>query len=345
MPNAERRAWGKVPKARRAVLGSCGGRLFSGGQPRTLQFMCVTMGRERQQRRLLLARRSGGRKQCIPREAAAMALAVSVAVGLGACLGPAPIDQARLLADRGRTTEAIQTLEQHLAGHPADVEEQKLLIRLYGSAGRADRAAQQADQLAELLPPQDPLPWVELGAALELAHRYDEALSAYDRAASEAPANALGAKRGGMRAARWGELELAAPRLREAVRRDASDAETWHALGVVLVGLGELDAARRAYASGLAVDATALENRLGLATVALRQDHPGEALAQYEALLAARPKFTDALLGKSWCLILMGDYGSAEAVLRKAEELGADRQTIARQRGALPASPSGRGSP
>jgi Flp pilus assembly protein TadD len=286
--------------------------------------------------RSLLARRSGGRKQCNPRGALAIPLALSVAVGLGACLGPAPINQARLLADRGRTTEAIQTLEQHLGEHPADIEERKLLIRLYGSAGRSDLATRQADQLAGFLPPHDPLPWVELGAALELAHRYEEALSAYDRAASEAPTNALGAKRGGMRAARWGELELAAPRLREAVRRDGADAETWHALGVVLVGLGELDAARRAYASGVSVDARALENRLGLATVALRQNQPGEALVQYEALLAARPKFTDALLGKSWCLILMGDYGSAEAVLLEAEELGADRQTIARQRGALP---------
>jgi tetratricopeptide (TPR) repeat protein len=282
-----------------------------------------------------LAPRSSGRKPDEPLFLPAIIGSLLVWVGLCACLGPAPIERARVLADRGRTDEAIQALEQHLDQQPGDLDERKLLIRLLGSTGRADLAVEQADQLAGLVPPHDPSPWVELGAALELAHRYEEALSAYDRAANEAPENALGPKRGGMRAARWGELELAAPRLREAVRRDATDAETWHALGVVLVGLGELDAARQAYASGISADAQALENRLGLATVALRQNDPREALAQYEALLAARPKFTDALLGKSWCLILMGDYASAEAVLHDAEALGADPETIARQRGAL----------
>lgn len=259
------------------------------------------------------------------------------ALGLGACLGPAPIDRATLLADRGRTGEAIQALEQHLAQHPEAVAERRLLIRLLGSAGRTDLAVEQADQLARVLASDDPTPWVELGAAFELAHRYEEALAAYDRAATAAPANALGAKHGGIRAARWGELELAEPRLREAVRRDPHDAETWHALGLVLVGRGDLDAARHAYGAGIAADPGALENRLGLATVALRRNQPRAALEQYEHLLAARPSFTDALLGKSWCLILMQKYGSAEAVLRDAEELGADRQAIARQRAALPA--------
>lgn len=267
-----------------------------------------------------------------------MALAVwAASVGLGACLGPATIDRARLLAERGRSEEAIQALERHLTTDQGDEEAHRLLIRLYGSVGRADRAAQQADRLAAIRPPDDPIPWVELGAALELAHRFDEALSAYDRAASAAPGSALGVKRGGMRAARWGELELAAPRLREAVRRDPADAEAWHALGVVLVGLGELEAARRAYLSGVAANPRALENRLGLATVALRQNDPRAALEQYELLVAARPKSTDALLGKSWCLILLGEYQAAEAVLLEAEALGGRRETIARQRGALAA--------
>jgi Flp pilus assembly protein TadD len=206
---------------------------------------------------------------------------------------------------------------------------------LYGSSGDFGAAVRQTERLAEVLPADSPLPWVELGAAFELGHRYDEALSAYDRAASIAPRDPLGPKRGGLRAARWGELDLAEPRLREAVRRAPEDAEAWHALGVVLLGLSRLDAARQAYASGIAADEKALENRLGLATVALRQDEPSTALAQYELLLAARPKFTEALLGKSWCLILMGEYASAAAVLHEAERLGADRASIARQRDEL----------
>jgi Tfp pilus assembly protein PilF len=96
-----------------------------------------------------------------------------------------------------------------------------------------------------------------------------------------------------------------------------------------------LDAARQADLAGIGADGHALENRLGLATVALRQNEPAAALDQYEQLLAARPKFTEALLGKSWSLILMGEYSSAKAALREAERLGGDRASIARQRGEL----------
>jgi tetratricopeptide (TPR) repeat protein len=245
------------------------------------------------------------------------------------------LQRATLLAERGQTAEAIRTLEAYLAKHPAEQAERRLLIRLYGSSGDFAAAATQTERLAEILPANSPLPWVELGAAFELGHRFDEALSAYDRAASVAPLDALGPKRGGMRAARWGELDGAEPRLREAVRRAPEDAEAWHALGVVLLGLDRLDAARQAYSAGIAADERALENRLGLATVALRQDEPRAALAQYELLLEARPKFAEALLGKSWCLILMGEYVSAAAVLDEAERLGADRTSIARQRSEL----------
>jgi Flp pilus assembly protein TadD len=245
------------------------------------------------------------------------------------------VDRATLLSERGQTSEAIAVLEAQIRDEPPALAERRLLIRLYGATGNGAAALANAERLAELLPPTSPVPWVELGAAWELAHRYEDALAAYDRAASVAATDATGPKRGGLRAARWGELELAEPRLREAVRRDPHDAEAWHALGVVCIGLGHLDAARQAYAAGIAANPDALENRLGLATVALRLNDPAAALAQYDLLLAARPKFTDALLGKSWSLILMGDYGSADAALTQAERLGGHRESIERQRAEL----------
>ncbi len=252
---------------------------------------------------------------------------------LWAChLSPSPIQRAALLAERGRSVEAIRLLEDHLDAHPSAHQERKLLIRLHGSTGHLRAAVDQTERLAELLPENSPVPWVELGHAYELAHRYDEALQAYDHASSIAPNEVLGAKRGGLRAARWGELALAEPRLAEASRRAPSDVEVWHALGLVRLGLGNFSGSRQAYTAGLAANPQALENRLGLATVALRLGEPEAALEQYEALLAARPAFTDALLGKSWSLILMGRLSSAEAALHRAETLGAAAATIARQR-------------
>jgi tetratricopeptide (TPR) repeat protein len=119
------------------------------------------------------------------------------------------------------------------------------------------------------------------------------------------------------------------------VRRDPLDAEAWHALGLVRARLGKWDGARQAYGAGLAAHPEALENRLGLATVALQLKQPDVALKEYESLLAARPGFLDALLGKSWSLILLERWESAEAVLREAHARGADPVVIERQRVAL----------
>jgi tetratricopeptide (TPR) repeat protein len=255
---------------------------------------------------------------------------------LGACrIDPPALERAHLLAEHGREYEAIGVLEGHLASHPGDVAERRQLIRLYGSIGRVDQASAQTERLAEILPRDSPIPWLELGHAYELSHRYDEALAAYDRASQIAPLDPLGPKSGGLRAARWGELGLAEARLEEAVRRAPRDADAWHALGLVRVGLGKLEAARQAYASGLSADPRALENHLGLATVALREDQPEQALAEYESLLAARPSFTAALLGKSWALILLGRFAAAELVLAQAAARGADPQSVERQRLAI----------
>ena len=101
------------------------------------------------------------------------------------------------------------------------------------------------------------------------------------------------------------------------------------------MSLGQLEAARQAYANGLHADPKALENQLGLATVALRLNEPEQALAAYESLLAARPSFAAALLGKSWSLILLGRYEDAEAALTRATEHGAPADSVERQRLAI----------
>jgi tetratricopeptide (TPR) repeat protein len=273
-------------------------------------------------------------------------LAIGVLLASMAChLRPPVLERARLLAEHGRAPEAISLLEERVAADPTDVAASRQLIRLYGSVGRIDRANAQTERLAEVLPRDSPIPWLELGHAYELVHHYEEALSAYDRASRVAPLDALGPKIGGLRAARWGELGLAEPRLEEAVRRTPRDeeavrrtprdAECWHALGLVRLGLGKLEAARQAYANGLSANSGALENHLGLATVALRMNQPERALAAYDSLLSERPTFTPALLGKSWALILLGRLEAAEAVLEQAQARGAASDSIQRQRVAI----------
>jgi tetratricopeptide (TPR) repeat protein len=242
-----------------------------------------------------------------------------------------------MLVQKGRPAEAAQELEAHLRKHPAATAERRLLIRVHASMGQMGRAQEQAQALARVLGPASPVPWVELGYALELSHRYDEALEQYDRAAEVAPRDPLGPLTAGLRALRWGEAELAEPRLVEALRRDSRKAEAWHALGLARARLGNLDGATLAYQSGLRADPRALENRVGLATLALLRGDAAAALAEYDALVSARPHFADAHLGRSWALMKLGRLDDAQRALDRAEELDASSRPLAAQRRALAA--------
>jgi Flp pilus assembly protein TadD len=196
-------------------------------------------------------------------------------------------------------------------------------------------ARTEATALQKLLPEGDPSAWIELGHAYELAHRFEDALAAYDTAATVAPGSPAGPLEGGMRAAHWGEVEEARPRLEEAVRRGMNDAEVWHALGVVRLHQRDFDGATDAYKRGLATDSTHPENWLGLASVAVVQDDAKGALDAYTSLLTLRPTFGPAELGRAWALAKLGRRDEAKRALDHAEELGAPAANIAKQRAAL----------
>jgi Flp pilus assembly protein TadD len=261
-----------------------------------------------------------------------LALAVPLCAG---CAAPSATDRAQSLVRRHREEDAVALLRADLALHAGDVSARRLLVRLLGYTGDMPGARAQTEELARLLGPGDPTPYLELGHALELAHRYDEALAAYDQAAAVAPALPAGPREGGMRAARWGELDWARPRLEEAVHRGANDAETWHALGLVRLHLGDADGADQAYGAGTRAEPTAPENWLGLATVAVSRGDAEGALSAYDRLLTLRPRFGAAELGRAWALAKLGRRDDAARALDRAADLGAPAANIAKQRAAL----------
>lgn len=243
--------------------------------------------------------------------------------------------RAIMLVQKRNYDRARAELEKYLSSRPEDIESQRLLIRVSALQGDLGAAERFAHELSRQLSTRSPIPWIELGHAFELAHRYEEALELYDRAADVAPQDEAGPRAGGLRSARWGEWELSEPRLIEALRRNPANADTWHALGFVRAQRNHLLGARAAYRSGLAADEHSLVNRLGLATVALALDEPEAALAQYEAIVRDRPEFADAHLGRSWALIRLGRLREAEQALAVGYRLGANRETAKRQRDVL----------
>ena len=257
------------------------------------------------------------------------------------CVTLGPVDRALALSRQERRSEAEEVLRTELREHPEDVAARKLLVRLLGFDGDLGAARAEVDQLRAHVPSGDPSPEIELGHALELAHRFDEALEEYDRAASVAPSSPAGPLEGGTRCARWGLPDEALPRLEEAVRRGAHDADTFHTLGLVRLRLNDLEGAEKAYREGLRADPSHDENLLGLATVAVVREDARGALSAYDALVKKHPSYASGQLGRAWALAKLGKKDEARAALSRAEALGAPKTNIDKQRQALdtPASP------
>jgi tetratricopeptide (TPR) repeat protein len=253
---------------------------------------------------------------------------------------PSTLSRAQALVRAHRESDAAALLRVRLRDHPDDVAARRLLVRVLALAGDIQGAKAEVIELSRRMPEDDPAPCLELGHALELAHRYDEALEAYDRAASIAPNLPDGPREGGMRCAHWGEAQEARPRLEEAVRRGARDAETWHVLGLVRLRLGDFAAAESAYREGIASDPKRAESWLGLATVAMARGDPRKALDAYDQVIARRPRFASAELGRAWALEELGRSADASRALDRAEDLGAPAVNVARLRASLKA-PSG----
>jgi tetratricopeptide (TPR) repeat protein len=260
---------------------------------------------------------------------------------LAACAAsaPTPFERATSLAREHREADAVRVLRQHLACHGDDVASRRLLVRVLALTGDLGAASREVDQLSRWLGSGDPIPFIELGHAYELAHEYEKALEMYDHAAEIAPTDPRGPRAGGMRAAHWGEVEWARPRLEEAARRGANDVEMWHALGLLRVHGRDLQAAEEAYAAGLRVDPRASECHLGLATVAVLRADAGRALEEYDAIVRERPKFAPAHLGRAWALGRLGRRAEAEGALAEAARLGAEPAAVAAQKRELEAHP------
>lgn len=271
-----------------------------------------------------------------------LVLVVSMAVTGLACVPRGVLGEAEAAVRRDDYPKAAALLESHLRTHPEDVPARALLVRVLALSSRLDLARRECEILARYLPPGSPRPAIELGHAFELSHDYERALASYDDAARMAPALPDGPRIGGLRAARWGEAEMAVPRLEEAVRRGANDAETLHALGLARMHLGRLDEAESAYRTATRLHPDATDAWLGLATVALvRKDHAA-ALVAYERLVALRPTSPDASLGRAYALARLGRTAEARRELDRAEKLGAKPANLAKQRAWLDASEASR---
>src|SRR5271170_7210606 len=99
---------------------------------------------------------------------------VLFAGALASCMNLSPVDRALSLSRQERRSEAEEVLRVEIREHPDDIPARRLLVRLLGFDGDLGAARAQVEELRAHVPRGDASPEIELGHALELAHRFEE---------------------------------------------------------------------------------------------------------------------------------------------------------------------------
>ncbi|MCB9591522.1 MAG: tetratricopeptide repeat protein [Sandaracinaceae bacterium] len=218
---------------------------------------------------------------------------------------------------RGDFEGAARSFQAAADEHPDDPRAWLALARAEMAAERYPRAREALTRCATLRP-HAALPRILIGHTWELQRHYDEALLAYRHAIEAAPRSAYAHRVMGTRLLRWGRAELSIGPLARAVDLDPTHAETWNALALARSAAGDAAGAEEAFRRGIEQRPDHPGLRLGLAALLVNDERYDAALAIYDAIVAERPTFAPAHVGRGILLHELGRPDEAEAAFVQA---------------------------
>ncbi len=156
--------------------------------------------------------------------------------------------------------------------------------------------------------------------------RLDEALAAYDALLIAQPRNPVLLHYAGVASYQKGELATALDRLRESVNLDASDADAWSNLGLVLTAIGHRVAAVEVFGKALALRPDNAEIEANLGSVQCQLGQFAEAEATARRILARESAFAKAWFILSLALQSQGRMLEALEAATKASGYAPDQE-------------------
>ncbi len=234
---------------------------------------------------------------------------------------------ARILADRGRTTEAIDELKRALALKPGSDRTRRLLSEVLVDAGQPDAALDEARQAIALGPDNADnhmaLGWVHFSVG-----RFRDAAAAYRRATELRPDSAWAYQMLGTSLHMAGDLGAAVAPYKEAIRL-APDARAWANLGAVYYTTGRLADAVRAYEEAARIEPGSGTIRRALGDARARSGAAPAAKADWTAALElsrvalrVNPRDERQLTNAAICLAKLGQKDAALSVAGEALATG-----------------------
>jgi Flp pilus assembly protein TadD len=196
--------------------------------------------------------------------------------------------------------------------------------------GRWDEAV-ASYRKALALKPAFPDAWSNLGRALAALGRAEEAAASFQNAVNLRPGDPEALASLGNALREQGKLDQAEARYQEALRLRPDYAEVRNNLGSVFQEQGKLDEAAASYRDAARIRPAFVEALTNLGTVLREKGRPDEAAASYEEALRLRPDYAEAHLNLGLTRLLLGDF-----------ERGWAGYEWRRRARALPEHPSGR---
>jgi tetratricopeptide (TPR) repeat protein len=195
----------------------------------------------------------------------------------------ARLDLAQLLLHQGKPEAALPVIEQLVKDEPNNVAALEALYRVQAGARDLEAALATANSI-QALQPKLPLGYYLAGLVQQGQRRSGDAAKSFATAVSLAPAD-------------W---------------------QSWRGQALAELSQGNVEGAISVFRQGIAATKGAGPLVVDLASLLEQQGQPAEAIAEYEALLAARPQDD---IGANNLAMLLVTHRRDEASLAYAEEL------------------------
>ena len=150
--------------------------------------------------------------------------------------------------------------------------------------------------------------WLGLANLLKTDGELAESIDCYRFAVACEPAGANAHARLGYALYRMGRHDEARPCFDAALALEPDLMEAHHNLGLMLLETGNAAAALESFGRALAIGPELIETRACIAHALRDLGRLDEAIAQYDAVLAQHPNFTDAVINRSYALLMKDDY-------------------------------------
>ena len=165
--------------------------------------------------------------------------------------------------------------------------------------------------------------WLGLGNLLKAGDDLAAAIDCYRSAVACEPASADAHSRLGYALYKAGRYAEARSSFDAALALQPDMVEAQHNLGLLLLETGSPDEALQRFERALAIAPGIVETRACVAHALRDLGRFDEALAQYAAVLAENPGFTDALINRSYALLMQEDYAAGWAAYERRVTSGA----------------------